>query len=198
MASHRGVEAAMLALEAALRREQPAELAAFAPVRLLGSADLARQDLGGLLGLYVYRVEIDPATRNRYHVPPPGSNAAVQPLLPLVLHFLLFPWVANASEELRLLGWAMQALARIAELDAARIGAFDPDWLDNERASVQPEDLSIEDLLRIWDGLPLRYRPSAAYAVRTVFVREPPQAGAGRVRTRVFGLDTETGAGAGP
>lgn len=191
MASHRGVEAAMLALEAALRREQPAELAAFAPVRLLGSADLARQDLGGLLGLYTYRVEIDPATRNRYHVPPPGMLAAVQPVLPLALHFLLFPWVANASEELRLLGWAMQALAHLTELDAARIDALDPDWDADERAQVLPEELSIEDLLRIWDGLPLRYRPSAAWVVRTVFVRSTPQPGAGRVRTRVFGLDTD-------
>lgn len=198
MASHRGLEAAMLALEAALRREQPADLAATAPVRLLGSADLARQDLGGLLGLYVYRVEPDPATRNRYHQPPPGSGAAVQPLLPLLLHFLVFPWVASAAEELRLLGWAMLALARIGELDAARIDVFDPDWLAGERAQVQPEDLSIEDLLRIWDGLPLRYRPSAGYVVRTVFLRDPPQPDAGRVRSRVFGLDTDVGPGDAP
>ena len=75
MASHRGVEAAMLALEAALRREQPAELAAFAPVRLLGSADLARQDLGGLLGLYVQRAQMPrPERRQMGH----AANVSVK------------------------------------------------------------------------------------------------------------------------
>lgn len=191
MASHRAAEAAMLAIEAALKREQPAELIALGAVRLLGSADLARQDLGNLLGLYLHRIALDPAARNRYRQPPPPANAAPQALLPLTLHFLLFPWVGSASSELRLLGWGMQTLARICELDAARIGAFDSEWGEQERAQLQPEEMSAEDLLRVWDGLPLKYRPSVPYVVRTVFVHDTPQPAAGPVRTRLFGYDGE-------
>ncbi|MCB1853119.1 MAG: DUF4255 domain-containing protein, partial [Gammaproteobacteria bacterium] len=68
MASYKGVQGALVALEDFFKRRLPVELSdepVSASVTLLGSADIAKVLSGNLLGIYLHRITIDPHGRTR-------------------------------------------------------------------------------------------------------------------------------------
>lgn len=119
------------------------------------------------LGLYLHRISIDPIGRNRY-LPPADGQRTPRPELPVNLHLLLIAWTTSGDSEVAYLTAAMQAIGSTLVLGAGDIGAADPGWGADETVQVLPEDMSTEDLMRLWDSLPGDYRLSAPYLVKTI------------------------------
>jgi Pvc16 N-terminal domain len=194
MASHRAVAGLMQGLESLLKHRLPARLGGedvnSNMVKLLASADFKKKDVATQLGLWLYRLAVDANGRNVWNRPPAGSLRAAQPVLPLNLHFLVVSWSPIAALEIAFHAWAMQQLSSHPELDAvqladpAAVGA-EP-WQDGERVQVAPEEVPMEDLLRLWDALPMKYSLTSCWVMRTVRVGLDREDGEGLVRTRVF------------
>jgi len=136
-------------------------------VQILGSQDLRGDPAVNALGLYLHRLSIDPYGRNRY-IPPGRPGQPPRPELPVNLHLLLVGWCRSAAAEVMLVSWAMQEIGAALELDASQLGALDADWATADRLQMIPEEMSTEDLMRVWDSLPGDYRLSSPYLVKTL------------------------------
>jgi hypothetical protein len=171
LASYQGVKAALLALEEFLSRRLPEDLresSVNARVALLGSADVAKPLTGNMLGIYLHRIVIDPHGRSR-HFPPSGMDSnAPRPELPVNLHILLIANGSSAEHEADLLSWAMIELANDGQLDVSRLADTDSEWTERETLTVTPEEMSTEDLMRIWDVFEAKYTSTVPYVIRTV------------------------------
>ncbi len=190
MASYRGVKAVLTALEDFFARRLPADLRAEpvnAHVTLLGSADVSDRLSGNLLGIYLHRLTIDPHGRSRgfssQGLPPTGRY----PELPVNLHFLLIANASSATIEADLIAWAMVALANQSQLDVSHLHDIDDDWSEREILTISPDEMSTEDLMRIWDVFESPYTMSVPYVARTIRLRLDEERSEGPpVVTRVF------------
>ncbi len=135
--------------------------------KLLSSADLSDPNLSltTTVALYLYRVSVNNHLRNtRPHHAPEGTTP-----LPLNLHYLLSVWADGAETEQVLLAWAMRHLHEHPILDASTLNT-DAAWANDEIVHVAPEELTNEDLLRLWETLAPTYRLSYSYVARVVLV----------------------------
>lgn len=190
MASYRGIHGVMLALEEFLKRRLPDELktgSVNARVELFGSAGVAKNISGNVVGLYLHRVTVDPHGRNR-HIAARGPDGSIpRPQLPVDLHFLLIAAGSSATIETNLLGWAMVELANEVQLDLARLAETDSAWGAQELVTILPEEMSTEDLMRIWDVFEANYTVTVPYVIRTVqLALEIPRSEGPAVKSRIF------------
>lgn len=174
MASYRGVQGVMAALESYLQRRLPAEWqggTVNAQVRLLGSVQLAQALAGNLVGVYLHRISLDPYGRNRTLPPSSARAPAPHAELPVNLHVLVIANGASASIEADLMAWAMVELASQSHLDLSQVADSDPDWTSREQIAITPEEIATEDLLRLWDRFEASYTLTTAYVLRSVRLR---------------------------
>ena len=175
MASYRAVNGVLLALESFFNARMPAELSAGpinARVELLGSADIGDPITGNVLGIYVHRFNIDPHGRSRFFAPRgTAQDQAANPELPINIHFLLIASATSATIEADLLSWAMIALANESQMDISHLSEVDGEWTEQETLTVTPEEMSTEDLMRIWEVFEADYTNSMPYVVKTVRLR---------------------------
>lgn len=180
MASHRGTWAVLQALREALSVRLAGLLGGQPTVSLLGSQDLAGQPADGsnTLAIYLHRLSVDPLSRNRHLAPLPDGRSP-RPELPVNLHLLLIGWCVHTEQEVRLVSAAMQVIGSALVLDSADLVLGDPAWGDRDSVQVQPEEMPLDDLMRLWDSLPGDYRLSAPYLVKTVRLEpvDPPSDG---------------------
>ena len=170
MASYKAINGIMTALVDYLNKRLPNEFEAHpmsASVSLLGSKDLAGSLKDNIIGLYLYRVIVDTQGRNRY-LKTTHPDKPPQPELPLNLHFLLIVNGKSNTEEMNMLGWAMQQLSSSITLSHGDLLVSDPQWTASESVQVNIEHLSTEDLFRIWEVLKASYTISVPYIIRTV------------------------------
>lgn len=138
-------------------------------IELISSGELAAEGVSysNTITLWLYRVSVNEQLRNR------SRNG--QPPVPLHvdLHYLLTAWADTADAEHQLMGWAMRTLHDASILDASFLS---PDglWRPDEVVHLTPEELSNEDMLRLWDSLQPNYRLSYSYVARVVSM-EPTQ-----------------------
>lgn len=134
-----------------------------ANIELLSSGELAGESVSfnNTITLWLYRVSVNEQMRNRSRS---GQRAAS---LHVDLHYLLTAWADTADVEHRLMGWAMRTLQEASILDASFLS---PDglWHPDEVVHLTPEELSNEDMLRLWDSLQPNYRLSYSYVARVV------------------------------
>lgn len=178
MASYKGVQGVLRALEAFFKSRLPTDLSdgpTNAKVEILGSSDIANKLTGNLLGIYLHRVTIDDHGRSRYFAPRGMDQQDVSAELPLNLHFLLIANSNSATIEADLISWAMVELANHSQFDVSHIQSADSDWGESEIVTVTPEDTSTEDLMRIWDVFESPYTSTMAYVAKTVRLRLQPQ-----------------------
>ena len=107
--------------------------------------------------------------------------------LPLDLHFLLTPWADNADHEYRILGRAMQCLENMPIFSGPLLDPI-TDWAPHEAIQLSLEDLSTEDVMRIFDSLPVDYKLSVAYVARMVLVDGQQRRADAPVTTAVSGV----------
>ena len=127
MASYKGVQGVLSALEECFKSRLPDDLSGGttnAIIKVLGSTDIANRLTGNLLGIYLHRITIDDHGRSRYFTSRGLDQRDVSAELPLNLHFLL---IANANAnansaaiEADLMSWAMVELANHSQFDVSQ------------------------------------------------------------------------------
>jgi len=133
-------------------------------IELISSGQLAGEDVSfdNTITLWLYRISVNEQLRNRSRT---GQSTRVP--LHVDLHYLLTAWANTADIEHRLMGWAMRTLQDASILDASFLSP-DGMWRPDEVVHLTPEELSNEDMLRLWDALQPNYRLSYSYVARVV------------------------------
>jgi hypothetical protein len=196
LASHLGILAVLQALRERLSIRMAARLGGNPQVEILGSQTLTGtpQPNTDTLGLYLHRISVDPFSRNR-HLPPQPGRQLPRPELPVNLHLLLIAWCTHTEQEIEYLSTAIRIIGGGLPLESADVSLADPEWGSEDVVQVMPEEMSTEDLMRLWDSLPGDYRLSAPYLVKTVRLAPDVDREEGPpVRTLVFPMDDRGGA----
>ena len=143
--------------------------------KLVSSAEIANEDQANLdktVSLYLHRITLNEGFRSATRL---QNSPGEQPILFLDLHYLITYWDANAEgaeAEQKILIWTMQQLQSNPILDSSilSLSSAAPGWDVTESIQLIPVDLSLEDVLRIWDALGPKYRLTISYLVRLVRV----------------------------
>jgi Pvc16 N-terminal domain len=143
--------------------------------KLVSSFEIANEDqtkLDKTVSLYLHRITTDENFRNVSRL---QNSPRDQPVLYLDLHYLLSYWDASADgaeAEQKILIWTMQQLQSHPILDTSilSLSPAAPGWDKTDSVQLVPADLSLQDILDIWDGLGPNYRLTISYVVRVVRV----------------------------
>jgi hypothetical protein len=123
-----------------------------------------------LMTVFLYLIREDGHTRNR---PPtvritgaPPTATVTRPPLSVSVQYLLTPWAAQHDDNQRILGQAMQTLHDNAIVAGSLLrGSL---AAANEQLQLSVVTMTLEDHLRVWHGLNLRYHLSLCYEARAV------------------------------
>lgn len=114
--------------------------------------------------LFLYHVSVDPHLRNSGRLSTPEMPV---PPLSLDLHYLFTFWSNSAEIEHLVLAWTMLELQNTSLLDATILSG-EARWSAEDLVQLIPEELSNEEMMRIWDTLRPDYRLSVGYVARVV------------------------------
>jgi len=140
--------------------------------QLMSSTQIAMEDTHGLdqtLSIFLHRITLNENFRSATRL---QDMPAKQPTVFLDLHYLLTYWGTSAQAEQTILGWTVQQLQSSPILDRSILSS-DGGWDSTESVQLVMADLSLEDILRIWDALGPKYRLSVAYLARVVRIDRP-------------------------
>lgn len=170
MADYTAIYAVGNSLAQYLGNSFPAELKSQFPnvkFQLVASSQIAEEDqtnLDQVVSIFLHRITIDENFRS-------GSRNQDEPnkkaLLFLDLHYLITYWGTDPQAEQTILGWTMFQLQSSPILDNSILTPSTL-WDPTETIQLVPADLSLEDILRIWDALGPNYRLSVCYIARVV------------------------------
>ena len=161
---------------------------------LLSSGELeATPPDGARLTLYLYRVTVNEYQRQQR---PDRMSPQQQAPLGLDLHFLMTMWADQAQDELVPMAWAMRQLYEHPILDASSLSP-EAGWGPDEVVQIIPSELTVHDMMRIWDALEPSYRLSVSYIARLVRLDPDRFADAGPVVATRFGFGPASPLGAG-
>jgi hypothetical protein len=179
-----------------LQNQYPPDLATnFAcQFKLISSTEIATEDSGSspldqTVSIFLHRITINENFRAATVL---KDSSNTQPVIFLDLHYLLTYWGTSAQAEQVVLGWAVQQLQSSPILDNS-ILTSDGGWSATESVQLVMADLSLEDILRIWDALGPKYRLSVAYLARVVRIDRAITPGGPVVATR-FNFELQGGA----
>ena len=141
--------------------------------KLVSSAEIANEDTTNLdktVSVYLHRITTDDSFR---YVTQVAGLPGDQPVLYLDLHYLFSYWDASAEgaeAEQKILVWTMQQLQSNPILDSSilSLSSSAPGWSNTDTVQIIPADLSMQDILDIWDGLGPNYRLTVGYIARVV------------------------------
>ena len=184
MATYAAVQGVMAAIESMLAERFPQELKnspVNATVQLFGSQAFKQTSISNTLALYLYRISIDPTVPGGYVRALPTKPGGPVAEIPLMLHFLMIAIADTALAENSLMGWGFQQLAVSPIVGADRMAAQalalpgqTINWDDADDVQVATEELTREELMRIWDTLPLKYSLTVPYVARGLRVELEP------------------------
>lgn len=171
MANYRAAYSVGTSIASFLKQNYPPELKNdfTCDFQLVSSADIAGEEANALdkmVSVFLHRI-----TRNEQLRSPQrqAQHPEEQPTLFLDLHYLLTYWGKSAEAEQSILAWVMQWLETNPVLDSSILSSV-AEWEDGETVQLIPTNLSLEDILRIWDALGPKYRVSISYIARCVRV----------------------------
>jgi hypothetical protein len=152
-----------------LQSVYPADLTAnFAcQFQVVSSTQIANEEtteLDKTVSIFLHRVTVNENFRAASIL---QDSPNKQPVIFLDLHYLLTYWGTSAQAEQTILGWTLQQLQSSPVLDSSVLTS-DAGWDPTETVQLVLADLSLEDILRIWDALGPKYRLSIAYVARVV------------------------------
>ncbi len=141
--------------------------------------------------LFLYRLTVNGVQRT-----PPGrvrpDGTRERSPLPLDLHYLVTIWARDATMQHRIAGWVMRTLEDTPVLPYGVLSTLHPDvFRPDESTEIIIDDLSNEDLLRIWETFDARgYALSIPYRVRNVRIASEVAEESGvPVQERVFPVE---------
>ena len=191
MADHRSIAAAgssiLRLLELCFSQNQPLSAARPTRVNAVRTDDLSADGSGltapPALTLFLYRIDFNKTLRAAWSA---VGHQDGESHLPVDLHFLLTAWGDNPEEEYLILGRTLQCLENTPILSGALL---DPstNWDGSEALQVCLEDLSTEDVMRLFDSLPVDYKLSIPYVARVVVIDGGEERGATRVTQLALG-----------
>lgn len=130
---------------------------------VVGTSDFKKLDgKDTTCSIFLYRVTHNEHMRNM-------TASAGQAMRPLAvdMHLLFTFWADNPLKEQTLLAWVVRELHQRPVLDNSTLGAsgqFDT----GDRVQLIPEELSLDDMTKLWQALVPPYRPSVTYVARNV------------------------------
>lgn len=159
-------------LAARLSNAYPAALRAAHPCsfQAVGSGGLLAE-LGGegaVLSVWPHRVTVNEQLRNARPSPLAAVGRRNRPLA-LDVHLLLSVWSGSAATELVVLAWVMRELQREPLLDASSLSTTGG-WRADEVVQLVPAEMSVEDMMRLWEAITPAYRISVPYVARVVSI----------------------------
>ena len=160
--------------------------------RVVSSTEIANEEtteLDKTVSIFLHRVTVNENFRAASVL---TNSPNKQPVVYLDLHYLLTYWGTSAQAEQTILGWTIQQLQTAPILDSSILSS-DAGWDPTETVQLVLADLSLEDILRIWDALGPKYRLSVGYIARVVRIDRTTVPGPAVVATR-FALNENTGA----
>ncbi|HEV8694586.1 MAG TPA: DUF4255 domain-containing protein [Lysobacter sp.] len=120
--------------------------------------------------IFLYRASINHHLRNAGRL----TDAGMRPVpLSVDLHYLFSFWAQSGENEQLVLAWTMRQLHEVPVLDSS-ILSREAAWAAEDLIQLIPEEISTEDLMRIWDTLEPNYRLSLSYIARVVRI-DPDQ-----------------------
>lgn len=119
---------------------------------------------GTSVQIFLYHVGTDPHLRNSGRLIAPDMVATP---LSVVLHYLFTFWSTSADNEHLVVAWTMLHLQATSLLDTTILSS-EAGWGAEEVIQLVPEELSTQDIMRIWDTLEPKYRLSVGYVARVV------------------------------
>lgn len=113
--------------------------------------------------IFLYRASINHHLRNV------GRTDSVGRPVPFSvdLHYLFSFWAGSGENEQLALAWTMRELHQTPVLDASLLSR-DAAWAPDDVIQLIPEEITNEDMMRIWDALKPDYRLSLSYIARVV------------------------------
>lgn len=118
------------------------------------------------LSIFLYRVDADKTMRAAWSSVAHRDGRAHTPL---DMHLLLTAWAENADHEYRIMGRAVQCIEDNPILAGPLLDPL-TDWAAYEAVQLCLENLSTEDIMRIFDSLPVDFKLSVPYVARVVVV----------------------------
>jgi hypothetical protein len=186
MAGYRATMGILQALRESMSQRMKKLLGGNPSVVQVGYHELNGTPVGENLGIYLYRFSVDPFARNRY-LPPSAGRRTPRPELPVNLHILLIAWCNGTESEIAYLSAAMQIIGSAMNLGISQVGISDPGWGEADSVQIIPEEMSTEDLSRLWESFPGSYRLSVPYIIKTVrFAPDEEQSEEPLVKTLVY------------
>ena len=173
MAQYQAIYAVGKAIEKFLQINYPPDLGFKCTFQLVSSAEIATEGTGAttaldqVVSIFLHRITTNENFRAVTRLKDlPGK----QPILFLDLHYLITYWGTSAEAEQLILAWTMQQLQSNPILDASifSLSGVEAGWDPDETIQLVPADLSMQDILDIWDGLGPKYRLSVSYLARVV------------------------------
>jgi hypothetical protein len=135
--------------------------------QLVSSADIAGEEktaLDQIVSIFLHRITLNENFRSATRIQDAPNR---EPALFLDLHYLITYWGSGAQAEQTVLAWTMMQLQALPVMDRSVLTP-DAGWDASDNIQVVPADLSLEDILRIWDALGPKYRLSLCYLARVV------------------------------
>jgi hypothetical protein len=135
--------------------------------QLVSSSQIAEEDhtaLDQVVSIFLHRITTNENFRSATRI---QDDPNKKPVLFLDLHYLITYWGTDPQAEQTILGWTMQQLQLSPVLDNSILTPGNI-WDATESIQLVPADLSLEDILRIWDALGPNYRLSVSYIARVV------------------------------
>ena len=179
MADYTAVYSVGNSLSQYLQNCYPSELKAKYPntkFQLVSSAQVAEEDQTNLdqtVSIFLHRITLDENFRSATRI---QDEPTRRPTLFLDLHYLITYWGTDPQAEQTILAWTMLQLQSTPVLDSSILSPAGT-WDTNESIQLIPADLSLEDILRIWDALGPKYRLSVSYIARVVRIDRPVASG---------------------
>lgn len=149
-------------LEELLKSDQRMQ---FAVTHNSPAQEASSQSTSSRVNLYLFRVVEDPHTKNQEWLPV-ATEILRKPPLTLNLFYVLTPFAQDELDEQRILGEAMRILYDHATIEGVLLKGSLADT--DEQLSVDLNQFSLEELVRIWNASNQAYRLSVCYQVRTV------------------------------
>lgn len=171
MAGIRAIQSVGESLRLFLQSTYPQELQEAYPCtfQVLSSGQLSQfedpTEASVAVTLFLYRVTVSEHARSGYQrgYTSPGRR----PALPVELHWMLSVWASSPAAEHVVFAWAISQLEDMQLLDGSLLTP-EGGWSESDTVQLLPEELRLEDLMRVWDALQPSYRLSASYVARVV------------------------------
>lgn len=132
-------------------------------------ADVAVESSNTVVTVWPWRLTINEQMRNVTPAQVQRNSGQTNRPLMLDVHLLLAVWSGNVARELAVFAWVMRELHRVPLLDASTLSS-DAGWAADEVVQLVPAEMSVEDMMRLWDAIGPAYRLSASYVARIVQV----------------------------